>query len=141
MSKRVSLVKRNADGQRTDGNFPSFVFNSEILLVDPVVKLALATVQEIETIVLDVKTDHVAAQQSFEHLIGPWEQPENVPGRKGNVKEESQFNENAFFGRLLKMNRDKTDTCDETLPNFAQTALLYIKRDAIIRIDFSVLCG
>ena len=96
------LVKGDADGQRTDGYFPSFVFNSEILLVDPVVELALATVQEIETIVLDVKADHVAAQQSLQHLIGPWKQPEYVPRRKRNVKKESQFDANALFGRLLK---------------------------------------
>jgi hypothetical protein len=65
------------------------MFNSEILFVHPVVKLALATVQEVETIVLDVKADHIAAQQSFEHLICPWKQPEYVPRWKRNVKEES----------------------------------------------------
>jgi hypothetical protein len=99
--KRVSLVKRNADGQRTDGNLAPLVFDNEILLVDPVVELALATVQEVETVVLDVKSDHVAAQQSFKHLIGPWKKTEYVPRRKRNVKEEAQLDVNAFLGSLL----------------------------------------
>lgn len=101
MSKRVSLVKRNADGQRTDGNLAPLVFDNEILLVDPVVELALATVQEVETVVLDVKSDHVAAQQSFKHLIGPWKKTKYVPRRKWNVEEEAQLDVNAFLGSLL----------------------------------------
>lgn len=75
------------------------MFNHESLSVHFVVELALAAVQEIETIVLDMKANHIATEQSFKHLIGPWKQPEYVPRRKRDVKKESQLDTNAFLDR------------------------------------------
>ena len=74
-----------------------------LISVNPAAETSLTAVEEVDTIILDVKTDHIASQHTLEqttqenigtssfplsylqYFIAPWEDPDNVPGWKWNV--------------------------------------------------------
>ena len=57
--------------------------------VDSAAKTSLTTVQEVDAVVLSVETNHVTPQHTLKHLVRPGKDPHDVPGREGDVEEET----------------------------------------------------
>ena len=77
------------------------MLHQQVLTVDPAAEAPLAAVDEVQAVVLNVKTDHVATEHSLEDLVRPWEQSEYVPRWEWDVEEEAQLKPQILvLGRL-----------------------------------------
>ena len=95
--------KRNADGQISDTNCSTSMFSQKCLAINAATKAALAAVDEIQAVVLDVETHEVAAKDALEDHVKPGEDLDNVPWREWNVQEEADLAAQVFFIGNLKI--------------------------------------
>lgn len=99
-------IEGNSDRQRTDTNGTSTMLNQKILPVHATAQVALAAVDEVQAVVADVKSDHVAGEHALKYLVGPRKQAEDVPGWERDVQEESQLErEVLLLGQLADVIR------------------------------------
>lgn len=61
LRQRDEPVERNADRQRSHAHRPTAVLDQQILPVHPAAEAPLAAVDEVQTIILNMKTHHVAS--------------------------------------------------------------------------------
>lgn len=84
-------IEWNTDWKWTNTHRSSVVFNKKILSVDTTAQVTLTAIDEIQTVIANVKADHITAQHALKDLIGPGEQAEDIPWRERNVQEECQL--------------------------------------------------
>lgn len=89
--ERDESIEGYADRERTYAYGSTAVLDQQIFTIDPTAEAPLTTVDEIQTVVLDMETDHVATEHTLEYLVGPWEKSKYVPWWEWNVKEEAQL--------------------------------------------------
>ena len=99
MCELLEPLVGNTDGERSHPDCPAAVLHQHGRSVHPAAQTSPAAVDEVDAIVLDVKTDEVTAQDALEDEVVPGEYLDHVPGREGNVEEESNLARNVLLLR------------------------------------------
>ena len=91
-----SLV-RNTDGERPHPDRPAAVLHQLSQSVHAASQAPGAAVNEVDAVVLDVKTNEVTAKDALKDQIVPREYLDHVPGWKWNVQKETDLAKNIFL--------------------------------------------
>lgn len=90
-SERNESVEGYADRKWSYAHGSTAVLDQQIFTIHPAAEAPLATVDEVQAVILDMETDHVATEHTLKYLVGPWEKSKYVPGWERNVQEEAQL--------------------------------------------------
>ena len=95
----LESLERDADREWPHPDCPAPVLHQ---LTHPVHAAAQTTgtaVNEVDTIVLNMETNEVTAEDALEDEVVPGEDPDDVPGREGDVQEETNLDGNLLLLR------------------------------------------
>ena len=91
-----SLV-RNADGERPDPDRSASVLHQLAHPVHAAAQASGTAVDEVDAVVLNVKTNEVTAEDALQNQVVPREDLDHVPRWKRNVQKEPDLAENVFL--------------------------------------------